>query len=191
MADTGQTVNARNLANLFDLTERRIQQLAKEGVIPKASHGKYPFLAAIKAYIKFLQARVYGEDQPTSETNIGKERARLVKANADTRELELAVMRQEYLPRKVVQVAWEKQIASWRTKALAVPIKMAAQLHGVESKREIQAIARQLIYEALEELAQVDERTHRDIAASLSGSEGDESAEESGDGRVGGHVSQA
>ncbi|VAW66172.1 hypothetical protein MNBD_GAMMA11-2557 [hydrothermal vent metagenome] len=29
------------LAHLFNLSERRVQQLAKEGVIPKAQRGKY------------------------------------------------------------------------------------------------------------------------------------------------------
>jgi len=41
MAGAGaQLVNAKALAGLFDITERRVQMLAKEEVIPKAERGK-------------------------------------------------------------------------------------------------------------------------------------------------------
>ena len=42
------------LAKLFDVTERRIQQLAKQGVISKTDHGKYDLLTATREYIRYL-----------------------------------------------------------------------------------------------------------------------------------------
>lgn len=43
------------VARLLNITERRLQQLAREGVIPKSSRGKYPLAGTIRAYIKYLQ----------------------------------------------------------------------------------------------------------------------------------------
>jgi phage terminase Nu1 subunit (DNA packaging protein) len=43
------------IARLLNITERRVAQLAKEGVIPRASRGKYPVLGAVRGYVTFLQ----------------------------------------------------------------------------------------------------------------------------------------
>lgn len=48
-------VPCKFLAQLFGVSERRVQQLAKEGVIPKAERGEYPLLASVKSYVKSLQ----------------------------------------------------------------------------------------------------------------------------------------
>lgn len=48
-------VPAATLAKLFGLTERRIQQLAADGTIPKSERGEYPLAAAIQGYIRSLK----------------------------------------------------------------------------------------------------------------------------------------
>ncbi|NCC41926.1 MAG: DUF1441 family protein, partial [Gammaproteobacteria bacterium] len=42
------------VARLFNLTERRIQQLAKQGILSKTAHGKYDLLTAVREYIAYL-----------------------------------------------------------------------------------------------------------------------------------------
>ena len=46
------------IAKLLKLTERRVQQLSKEGVIPKAEHGRYELAAAVQGYVGYLQERI-------------------------------------------------------------------------------------------------------------------------------------
>lgn len=180
MADVGQTVNARHLANLFNITERRIQQHAAEGVIPKASRGKYPFIGSVKGYIAFLQSKLQGGESEVASSDISTNRARLVKANADMRELDLQIAQGEYLSGDLVRYAWSQQIQSMRQKMLAVPTKMAGTLHGIEDRAEIQAQAKGLIYEALEELAELDEATTASIVAAVRSVEGSDAADGSG-----------
>lgn len=48
-------VKVEALARLLNLTPRRVQQLAREGVIPKSGRGLYPFVPAIRAYMEYLQ----------------------------------------------------------------------------------------------------------------------------------------
>lgn len=43
------------LAKLLNITERRLQQLAREGIIPKSNHGKYPLAGVIRGYVIYLQ----------------------------------------------------------------------------------------------------------------------------------------
>ncbi len=38
------------IAKLLILTERRVQQLAREGILPKAEHGRYELVPVVQAY---------------------------------------------------------------------------------------------------------------------------------------------
>lgn len=172
MSEVGQLVNAKALAGLFELTERRIQMLAKEEIIPKAERGKYPFVASIKGYIKFLRVRAFGGEAAGDGGDITTERTRLYRTNADKAEIELAVMKRESLPANVVHLVWAKQIVAFRAKMLSIPIKMAAELHGIENKKEIEAVAKQFIWEALNELAESDGPDYRDIVTAIDSEKG-------------------
>jgi hypothetical protein len=44
------------VAQVCNLTVRRIQQLAREGVLPREAHGEYDLVACMQAYIRYLQA---------------------------------------------------------------------------------------------------------------------------------------
>lgn len=54
---TEGTHSALVISKLLDITPRRLQQLAKEGFIPKAARGKYPLIGAVQGYIRYLKAR--------------------------------------------------------------------------------------------------------------------------------------
>ena len=71
------------IAKLFNLTERRVQQLASDGVIPKADRGKYDLVACVRGYIGFLQDRAFGKEVIHADAH--QERARLLRAQAITR----------------------------------------------------------------------------------------------------------
>ena len=89
------SVDVGTLGKLLDLTDRRIQQLAAEGVIPKAERGRYPFVGAIQGYVRYLQERVSG-DRSTSD--LSTERARLAREQADKVAMANAVTRRELAP---------------------------------------------------------------------------------------------
>ena len=87
---------AKTIANLFNLTERRVQQMAAEGIIPKAERGKYELVGCVRGYIKYLQERAFGKDVGQSDTFI--ERARLLRAKADEAEIDAKVKGKDYAP---------------------------------------------------------------------------------------------
>ena len=86
--DNEHNVKAAQLAALFDLTDRRITQLAESGDIPRGEeYGVYPLWGSIRGYVKFLQDRVGGKK---SSADANAERARLTAAQAEKTELEVA-----------------------------------------------------------------------------------------------------
>ena len=50
------------IAKLLDLTPRRVQHLANEGVIPRAEKGRYELVSAVRGYIRYLRDRAMGKD---------------------------------------------------------------------------------------------------------------------------------
>lgn len=48
------TITGSQLSRLLDLSPRRIQQLARKGVIPKADRDRYPLVGSIQGYIRWL-----------------------------------------------------------------------------------------------------------------------------------------
>jgi hypothetical protein len=53
----------------------------------------------------------------------------------------------------MVILAWQGQVANARAKLLALPPKVASQVLGIESYVEVEHVIRDIIYEALDELA--------------------------------------
>jgi len=69
------------IAVLLDLTERRVQQLAGEGVIPRNSHGRYEIGLAVRGYVKYLRERsIRGDSSGADE--VGASRVKLLTARA-------------------------------------------------------------------------------------------------------------
>ena len=87
------------------------------------------------------------------ELDYTQERAKLTRLQAERVTLDLEQQRGKLLPLEMVILAWQGQIANARAKLLALPPKVAAQVLGMESYVEIEQAIRDIIYEALDELA--------------------------------------
>jgi phage terminase Nu1 subunit (DNA packaging protein) len=88
------TVNVERVADALNLTPRRVQQLVKEGM-PREKRGEYDPIKCLLWYIRYLQAQVSRlSPNVAPEGSEGdqerKQRIRLLQADADLRELELA-----------------------------------------------------------------------------------------------------
>lgn len=148
-------VPVTTLARLFNLTERRVQQLARDGVIPKPEKGRYDLIACVQAYIKYLQDRATGRGDIEPQDTYA-ERARLLKAQADKTELEVKAMTGEVLPAEQVELLWSGLVASFRARLLALPVRCAQLVMSLKAYAEIEACLRAQVYEALNELSRYD-----------------------------------
>lgn len=89
---------ASTIAKLFNLTERRVQQLSKEGVIPKAERGKYELIGAVQGYVRYLQERSQGRST-TGGFDLAQERAHLAREQRL-----IATLKREQIERKQAPV---------------------------------------------------------------------------------------
>src|SRR5262245_18132225 len=120
------------IAKLLMLSERRVRQLSAEGVVCKASRGRYELVPTIQGYIKFLRGRVLDLDSPDGETS---HKTRLLKARADLAEYEAQRLAGKLVPVEEVEKTWCEIVSRFRQRTLAVAPK-AAPLAAVESTAE-------------------------------------------------------
>ena len=182
------TIPVATLARLFNLTERRVQQMAREGIIPKPEKGKYDLIGCTRAYIKYLQERATGRDIEPQDAYL--ERARLLKAQADKVELEVKSMNGEVVPSEQMELLWSGLVASFRLRMLALPVWCTPQVMNLETHAEVESCLREYVYEALNELARYDPQSHSHLDLE-EGSEPSGSAAEPEDQPVGGSIPAA
>jgi len=84
-----------------------------------------------------------------------QERAQLDRARREIADIQKAKMQGELIPADIVQAHWEKLVGNARAKLLNIPGRLAVSLGGQSpSAAQVAEAARELIYEALRELAQ-------------------------------------
>lgn len=152
------------IAKLLDITPRRVNQLASEGIIPKADRGRYELVPVVRAYVKYLRDKSVNAD--VGVDSFSHQRARLTKIRADLAEMEKDQLAQKLIPAEDVEDAWSAVITNFRAKMIAIPTKASAVAFGAESVSEVKEILKDHIYEALEELSQVEVQVNHPISSS-------------------------
>jgi phage terminase Nu1 subunit (DNA packaging protein) len=91
---------ARIIARLLNMTERRLQQLAREGIVPKAARGQYPLAGCVRAYITYLQSQGQVDSSNPDRLSPFQKRAHY---QAELDKLKLESERGELIPRIEVE----------------------------------------------------------------------------------------
>ena len=139
------------IARLLDLTERRVQQLGRDGVIPKAERGRYDLVGSVRGYVRYLREQAVRAQ--SGAVDFGAERARLVKAKADLAEMDAEARRGDLLPAVQVEDAWIAMLARLRSRLLVLPDRIAPLVHEEATIAGARSQIRAAIAEALTELA--------------------------------------
>ncbi len=92
---------------VFGMSSRRYRQLAKEGKAPVPVKGKIDFMGAVKGIIGYYRERAEGSGSLT----LTDERTRLVKVQAELKNMELAKERGELIVKELVLDEFSKRIA--------------------------------------------------------------------------------
>ena len=139
--------NLDSVARFLDVSPRRLQQLAKEGIIPSPQSGNYDLAGCTHAYLKFLHSK-----QPADDPDFRVHRGRLIKARADRAELELDEIRRSIISVDELDRALEFVGASIRSRLTALPRKLAVRLCP-EDPKHAEATIEAEVDSILEELA--------------------------------------
>jgi phage terminase Nu1 subunit (DNA packaging protein) len=151
----GRTID---LANLFGISERRVQQLVKEG-LPRDGRGKFDFVKAVKWYTRYLHAALERKAVPIgsgdSKGYVGEREARIrqIRATADLKELELAEKRHEVVAVSDVERVLADLVLTTKGQIMALPFRLASDLVGETSRVMVQAKLEKACKEALGFLA--------------------------------------
>lgn len=183
MANT--SVSVATLARLFNLTERRVQQLARDGIIPKAKRGEYDLVACVRGYITYLQQAATGRT-----SDVAADRNRLVKAQADKAELECRMMLREVIPVVEVEDSWARILKSFQSRILSLPMRLVQIAKATADQIAAEAAVRALLQDVLTELSTYDPE-RGDASADTESAESGGTAAEIDDQPVGGSVPQA
>ena len=146
------------VATLFNLSERRVQQLAKDGIIDgKKVEGVYQFdlLPTVRKYITYLSDKANGRDQKNRKTEEEKlaAEADLKRAKADMAELQLKELRGQMHRSEDVEAITTDLVYTIRSMIIALPGRLAVDVAAVDTAPEASEIIRRECYQVLEELS--------------------------------------
>ncbi len=151
----------------LNLGERRIQQLVKEG-LPKAERGVYDIIECFRWYVRYLQRKLVeraivdpdDEDQdgdgggPARSHSAIKHRA--LSIEVELKQIELAEKREQLISIEKVQKDLEAIVVEIRTRILALPPRLAAEVLGETDLAIAQVKIDRSLKGALESLSQFE-----------------------------------
>jgi phage terminase Nu1 subunit (DNA packaging protein) len=128
-------ISRANLAALFEVDERTITNLAKEGM-PKLSPGFFSLAASVRWYLKRERDKARA-GRELNDLDLARKRKAI--ADAELAEHELATTRGEKVSLSAIGTTWSEIASGLRAQLLAVPGRYAPRTVGcntlVESQR--------------------------------------------------------
>ena len=161
MAIADGLVVAKELADLFGKTTRRIEQLKAEGIIEgEGRPTRYKLVPTIKRYIKYLDDKANGREKKLTIAQQEEEKLRaevkLKKAKAATAELELNELRGKMHRAEDVEAIMTAHVLQVRSMLMALPGKLAVDLAALTTPAEVASKIRQEVNYVLEHLSEAD-----------------------------------
>lgn len=155
------TVSVGAMAHMFSLSERRIRQMAEEGIVVRAAKGRYKLVESLKNYTLALKLAAEGAnvDNPDGEINIDDEKALHERIKRHISELKLQVMRGDLHKAEDVERVMSDMLASFKVRLMNIPSKVAPSLEN----RSTAHIKERLTKEVLEVLNELKDYNPKDF----------------------------
>ena len=173
----------KTISKLLDLSPRRVQQLVKEGIIPKLERGRYELVPVVRAYIHYLRER----NIQAGVVSLEEVRTRKIKAEAELAEIDLAQQRGETINGDAAAIVWGEVLGVAKSRLMSGPAKLAPIVAVEDAPAICKALIEEQLFEVLDELADDIAVWAEDAGSGLDegGSAGIETAAEIDDQRVG------
>lgn len=124
------------------MTERNVQILAKEKIIPRAKRGRFDLYATAKAYIQHLKDRIGGK---IIEPEVGDLRGRKLKAETEEREAKAALRQLELeeengklIRREAIERQWSARLLEFKAAMLELPKRVAFRFTDPDIKMHVE-----------------------------------------------------
>lgn len=166
---SAQTYPISVISKLLLISDRRVQQLVKEGHLPKGERGRYELVACVQAYIRYLRDRAVTGDDAGGDLD---DKRRLAKARADIAEFEAKRLAGDLVEVGDVRIGIEQLTSLVRVRCLAIAPK-AAPLVALEAEVDrCHEIIGVFVDEALAELAATEVVARLPVGAGVQASPG-------------------
>ena len=110
------------IAKILMLTNRRVQQLARAGTLPRETpRGPFDLVPTVQAYIRYLKERGGLLETEVDGESHEQARTRLTKARADIHERTALQLGGHLIPLESVESAWTKILSQVRQHIIALP----------------------------------------------------------------------
>lgn len=121
--------NTAQIAELFEVTERSVQILAQDKIIPRAKRGQFDLFLTAKAYIRNLKDRLGGKIIEPEQDDL---KGRKLKAETEEREAKAALRRLELeeelgklFRREEIDRQWTSRLIEVKAAMLEMPKRVA------------------------------------------------------------------
>jgi len=148
------TVPLETISRLLDVSPRRVNQLTKEGILPKTERGRYELVPVVRAYIKFLRNKAVNSD--VGEGDYSSFRTKKMKADSELAEMEVRKALNNFIDKDLILKGWTEIVGAMKSKLIAIPSIIAPQLAVEAEVGTIRQILSNQINECLEELSNYD-----------------------------------
>ena len=119
--------------------------------MPRISRGEYDMVGCVHWYVDFLHAQIQAARR--GDETEQQARARLVKASANLKELELAREQGRLITQDTVKMLWERVVVAFKNRLLIIPTKLPQRLVACTQIAEMKQLLEQELYEAMHELS--------------------------------------
>lgn len=155
MGEKGSAFNIKIIANLLNLSERRVKQLTSEGIIQETTPNFYKLTSTVNSYIKYLQSMI-SDKNLTSDYNT--EKAKLTRVKREDAELEYKVKKNELHRAEDIEFIMTTMFTAFKTKLLSIPYKILPEILSLtddkNKKDKLIEILTNSVIEALNELSE-------------------------------------
>ena len=154
------SVPSGTLAKLFNITDVRIQQLAKLGIVTKAARGRYELWQSIRGYVRYLQDRAAGKGMSGDgdESNYEVQRTRVYRNRADILESQSQAIRGELHDAACIAEVMGEGLSNIRAKLLAIPTTAGPRVADETDPNKCAALIEALLHEAMAECSKYNGR---------------------------------
>ena len=128
MEKKGIIYTRQAIAQVLGISERRVGQLTKDGIVEEFSPGHYKLLPSIRAYIRYLNGQL---EAKTKKTDLDLEKERLTRVKAESAELELQLKRNELHRAADVEFVMTNMLGAFKAKLATMPGKILPELMSV------------------------------------------------------------
>jgi len=138
----------RVIAQILEISDKRVKQLTDDGTIEEFSPGHYKLLPAVQGYIRYLQSQISDDDHAS---NYNVEKARLTRLTREDAELDLQLKRNELHRSADVEFIMTNMLVAFKAKLETLPHKIIPTISTIPDNRDKTEYLLEVLSAAIEE----------------------------------------